>query len=144
MPPLILPYLIHQIQYIWTTLFWIVFLSFQTKLSVHWRWEGEARMLRGNDTGSKSLSPQTLPAPNGTLSSDQHQHGYMKQTGSKPTTLEASPRTRLRRWYITIPLSDQWCTTIENHRYQWLSYSKTIGKPLIPMVALNHSIQWWW
>ena len=49
---------------------------------------------------------------------------------------------RLRRWYITIPLSDQWCTTIENHRYQWLSYPKTIGKPLIPMVALNHSIQW--
>ena len=51
-------------------------------------------------------------------------------------------RTRLRRWYITIPSSDQWCTTIENHRYQWLSYPKTIGKPLIPMVALNHSIQW--
>ena len=51
---------------------------------------------------------------------------------------------RLRRWYITIPSSDQWCTTIENHRYQWLSYLKTIGKPLIPMVALNHSIQWWW
>ena len=49
---------------------------------------------------------------------------------------------RLRRWYITIPSSDQWCTTIENHRYQWLSYPKTIGKPLIPMVALNHSIQW--
>ena len=23
---------------------------------------------------------------------------------------------RLRRWYITIPSSDQWCTTIENHR----------------------------
>ena len=51
---------------------------------------------------------------------------------------------RLRRWYITIPSSDQWCTTIENHRYQWLFYSKTIGKPLIPMAALNHSIQWWW
>ena len=51
---------------------------------------------------------------------------------------------RLQRWYITIPSSDQWCTTIENHRYQWLSYPKTIGKPLIPMVALNHSIQWWW
>ena len=48
---------------------------------------------------------------------------------------------RLRRWYITIPSSDQWCTTIEN---QWLSYPKTIGKTLIPMVALNHSIQWWW
>ena len=46
----------------------------------------------------------------------------------------------LRRWYITIPSSYQWCTTIENHRYQWLS--KTIGKPLIPMVALNYSIQW--
>ena len=40
------------------------------------------------------------------------------------------------------PSSDQWCTTIENHRYQWLSYPKTIGKPLIPMVALNHSFQW--
>ena len=47
-------------------------------------------------------------------------------------------KTRLQRWYITIPSSDQWCTTIENHRYQWLSYPKTIGKPLIPMVALNH------
>ena len=41
---------------------------------------------------------------------------------------------RLQRWYITIPSSDQWCATIENHRYQWLSYPKTIGKPLIPMV----------
>ena len=51
-------------------------------------------------------------------------------------------RIRLQRWYITIPSLDQWCTTIENHRYQWLSYPKTIGKPLIPMVALNHSIQW--
>merc|ERR1712001_649022 len=49
---------------------------------------------------------------------------------------------RLRRWYITIPSLDRWCTTIENHRYQWLSYLKTIRKPLIPMVALNHSIQW--
>ena len=43
--------------------------------------------------------------------------------------------TRLQRWYITIPSSDQWCATIENHRYQWLSYPKTIGKPLIPMVS---------
>ena len=51
---------------------------------------------------------------------------------------------RLRRWYITIPSSDQWYITIENHRYQWLPYPKTIGKPLIPMVALYHSIQWWW
>ena len=50
---------------------------------------------------------------------------------------------RLQRWYITIPSLDRWCTTIENHRYQWLSYLKTIRKPLIPMVALNHSIQWW-
>ena len=49
---------------------------------------------------------------------------------------------RLQRWYITIPSLDRWCTTIENHRYQWLSYLKTIRKPLIPMVALNHSIQW--
>ena len=49
--------------------------------------------------------------------------------------------SRLRRWYITIPSSNQWCTTIKNHRYQWLSYPKTIGKPLISMVALNHSIQ---
>ena len=40
---------------------------------------------------------------------------------------------RLQQWYITIPSSDQWCTTIENHHYQWLSYPKTIGKPLIPM-----------
>ena len=64
-----------------------------------------------------------------------------------PKTLPEAQRTqdiRLQRWYITIPSSDQWCTTIENHRYQWLSYPKTIGKPLIPMVALNHSIQWWW
>ena len=35
-------------------------------------------------------------------------------------------------------------TTIKNHRYQWLRDPKTIGKPLIPMVGLNHSIQWWW
>ena len=28
---------------------------------------------------------------------------------------------RLQRWYITIPSLDQWCTTIANHRYQWLS-----------------------
>ena len=46
---------------------------------------------------------------------------------------------RLQRWYITIPSSDQWCATIKNHHFQWLSYPKTIGKPLIPMVALNHS-----
>ena len=56
--------------------------------------------------------------------------------------LDSSTMNRLRRWYLTIPSSDQWCTTIENHRYRWLSYPKTIGKPLIPMVALNHSIQW--
>ena len=66
----------------------------------------------------------------------------------KPAGFEAAQihapitRDRLQRWYITIPSSDRWCTTIENHRYQWLSYLKTIGKPLIPMVALNHSIQW--
>ena len=41
---------------------------------------------------------------------------------------------RLRRWYITIPSSDQWwCTTIENHRYQWLSY---------PKPSENHWSQW--
>ena len=51
---------------------------------------------------------------------------------------------RLRRWYITIPSLVQWCTTIENHCYQWLSCPKTIRKPLIPIVGLNHSIQWWW
>ena len=34
------------------------------------------------------------------------------------------------RWYKTIPLSDQWWTTI--------------GKPPFPMVASNHSIQWRW
>ena len=55
-------------------------------------------------------------------------------------TICARNYTRLRRWYITIPSLDQWWTTIENHRYQWLSYPKTIGKPLIPMVALNHFI----
>ena len=32
--------------------------------------------------------------------------------------------------HVTIPLSDQWWTTI--------------GKPPFPMVASNHSIQWWW
>ena len=53
-------------------------------------------------------------------------------------------QTRLRRWYLTIPSSDQWWTTIENHRYQWLPDPKTIGKPSFPMIACNHSIQWWW
>ena len=52
--------------------------------------------------------------------------------------------TRLRRWYLTIPSSDQWWTTIENHHYQWLPDPKTIGKPSFPMIACNHSIQWWW
>ena len=28
--------------------------------------------------------------------------------------------SKLQRWYITIPSLDQWCTTIKNHRYQWL------------------------
>ena len=51
-----------------------------------------------------------------------------------------SVAVRLQRWYIIIPSSDQWCTTIKNHRYQWLSYPKTIGKSLISMVARNHSI----
>ena len=27
---------------------------------------------------------------------------------------------RLQRWYTIISSSDQWCLTIENHRYQWL------------------------
>ena len=51
---------------------------------------------------------------------------------------------RLQRWYVTIPSSGQWWTTIENHRNQWLPDPKTIEKPLNPMVAPNHSIQWWW
>ena len=40
---------------------------------------------------------------------------------------------RLRRWYITIPSSDQWCTTIENHRYQCYP---------IPKPSENHWSQW--
>ena len=51
---------------------------------------------------------------------------------------------RLQRWYVTIPSLDQWWTTIENHWNQWLPDPKTIEKSLNPMVAPNHSIQWWW
>ena len=39
---------------------------------------------------------------------------------------------------------DQWWKTIVNHWNQWLPDLKTIEKPLISMVAPNHSIQWWW
>ena len=53
-----------------------------------------------------------------------------------------TPRYRLQRWYVTIPSLDQWWTTIANHRNQWLRDPKTIEKPLNPMVAPNHSIQW--
>ena len=49
---------------------------------------------------------------------------------------------RLQRWQVTIPSLDQWWKTIENHRFQWLPDPKTIKKPLISMVGLNHSIQW--
>ena len=48
------------------------------------------------------------------------------------------------RWYLTIPSLDQWWTAIENHRYQWLHDPKTIEELSFPMVASNHSIQWWW
>ena len=54
------------------------------------------------------------------------------------------PYSRLKRWYVTIPPLDQWWTTIVNHWNQWLRDPKTIEKPLNPMVAPNHSIQWWW
>ena len=37
---------------------------------------------------------------------------------------------RLQRWCVTIPSSDQWQTTIGNHRIQWLPDTKTIEKPL--------------
>ena len=38
----------------------------------------------------------------------------------KMVTPPLSVLCRLQRWYITIPSLDQWRTTIENHRYQWL------------------------
>ena len=72
-----------------------------------------------------------------------HIYCYHYPAAAHSDTDTPSTQHRLRRWYIiTIPSSDQCCTTIENHRSQWLSYPKIIGKPLIPMVALNHSIQW--
>ena len=51
---------------------------------------------------------------------------------------------RLQRWLATIPSLDQWWKTIVNHWNQWLPDLKTIEKPLISMLAPNHSIQWWW
>ena len=60
----------------------------------------------------------------------------------KALYIERFELNRLQRWYVTIPSLDQWWTTIENHRYQWLPDPKTIEKPLILMVGLNHSIQW--
>ena len=72
-------------------------------------------------------------------------HSRRRQESPYPhNPLYKCNRSRLQRWYLTIPSSDQWWTTIENHRYQWLPDPKTIGKPSFPMIVCNHSIQWWW
>ena len=78
-----------------------------------------------------------------TLTNYKRQLPKLNRLSASTIRMHYKQQIRLQRWYITIPSSDRWCTTIENHRYQWLSYLKTIGKPLIPMVALNQSIQWW-
>ena len=69
-------------------------------------------------------------------------HNFSGTATTMPPPTSATLCFRLRRWYLTIPSSDQWWTTIENHRYQWLPDPKTIGKPSFPMIACNHSIQW--
>ena len=49
---------------------------------------------------------------------------------------------RLQRWYVTIPPSDQWRTTIENHRNQWLPDSvRLTPKPLKTILFFDTNLE---
>ena len=60
---------------------------------------------------------------------------YFFSTGRFPTKFASHMMcNRLQRWYVTIPPLDQWQTTIENHRNQWLPDSVR----LTPKPSKNH------